>query len=490
MTTKLKIENFGPIKEGEIDLSKRFYLFVGYNNSGKSYVSQLLWAIFQRKTVHEFAETITLEDLNISDDASEIEITEELLHGLLERFATHVKEKVVPDIFNITSSHFTIEKMKLSFQFSIDSIREIEKNISPSIGIKIKGKEKVIKKFVLEKNNNSLTIKLNNENLDEIKADIRKEIFDEILSENDSRISFFITSFIINELILDNKSSPFFLPASRLLYLSFYQYVFRIEKEKRENMSKALLDFLESKKDTGGFSELLSSFKSPYTEPVNFLLNKIYQLNESQPTLHTHDNFVDRLEQLFEGDVVMEKREGIAPIEFIHRINKEDSKKLSMHLASSSINQLATLYLYFKYWVKDDDFLIIDEPEENLHPENQIALLNLLLSFCNQNNNRVLITTHSPLMTEMVSNYYCMASLREEGVDINTLFEAHSDMIIDTDVKLTIDEMGVYFFEGKLIRQYEMREYGVFFEDFIETQKKSTHIKQILAEKIYEIDNR
>ena len=30
---KLQIKNFGPIEEGEIDLSKKIYIFVGYNNA-------------------------------------------------------------------------------------------------------------------------------------------------------------------------------------------------------------------------------------------------------------------------------------------------------------------------------------------------------------------------------------------------------------------------------------------------------------------------
>ena len=46
---KLKIKKFMPIKEEcEIDLNKKFLVFVGKNNSGKTYVSQLIWGIFSR----------------------------------------------------------------------------------------------------------------------------------------------------------------------------------------------------------------------------------------------------------------------------------------------------------------------------------------------------------------------------------------------------------------------------------------------------------
>ena len=42
---KLRVKNLGPIKQGEIDLSKRFFVFVGYNNTGKTYMAQVLWSV-------------------------------------------------------------------------------------------------------------------------------------------------------------------------------------------------------------------------------------------------------------------------------------------------------------------------------------------------------------------------------------------------------------------------------------------------------------
>ncbi|MED4870069.1 AAA family ATPase [Geobacillus stearothermophilus] len=41
-TWALKVERFGKIKQGEIDIAP-LMLFVGDNNSGKSYLMSLLW---------------------------------------------------------------------------------------------------------------------------------------------------------------------------------------------------------------------------------------------------------------------------------------------------------------------------------------------------------------------------------------------------------------------------------------------------------------
>jgi len=44
---KLVINKFLPITQKcEIDLSKRVNIFVGKNNSGKTYLSQLIWGIY------------------------------------------------------------------------------------------------------------------------------------------------------------------------------------------------------------------------------------------------------------------------------------------------------------------------------------------------------------------------------------------------------------------------------------------------------------
>jgi predicted ATPase len=53
---ELIIKNLGPIKGNRqsIDLSKKFFIFLGYNNSGKTYVSQLLWTIFNQDKHIEF----------------------------------------------------------------------------------------------------------------------------------------------------------------------------------------------------------------------------------------------------------------------------------------------------------------------------------------------------------------------------------------------------------------------------------------------------
>jgi predicted ATPase len=239
---------------------------------------------------------------------------------------------------------------------------------------------------------------------------------EEVVEEQISPLSATLIKFILS-LLMNNTHQPFFLPSSRLFYPIFYQYIYRLEKEKREALSKerealsqVLFNLLKNneKRQESALESLPthafeSHYQSPYTEPMNGLFEKIYRLNEETKATGYYDKQVSELSQIMGGDIVTKKNQGLAPLDFYLRMN-EQGNELPMYLSSSSVNQLSTLYLYFEYWAdKKHNFLMIDEP--NLHPQNQIALLNVLLEFANDNNNKVLITTHSPLLADAVNNY-------------------------------------------------------------------------------------
>ena len=50
---KIHVENFGKIEYAEIDISN-FSIFVGENNSGKTYLMQLIYGIISSLTSNEF----------------------------------------------------------------------------------------------------------------------------------------------------------------------------------------------------------------------------------------------------------------------------------------------------------------------------------------------------------------------------------------------------------------------------------------------------
>jgi AAA15 family ATPase/GTPase len=436
---QLTIKNFGPIKTGKIDLSKRFYVFVGYNNSGKTYVSQLLWSIFNEKTIKKFATGTEFEGLNIEGN-DRFEITQKLIDDILNQFSAFLETEVVPEIFNISKEHFILGDFSVKFTLELNEIHNYSKKVAVPVD---KTDTKIF--FLCSKPKNSFIVEFKEKKLSEIFDNFSEKGLPDF---DEKSLKYHLVVFVLT-LIFNNTPEPFFLPSNRLIYLVFYQYLYSVEKEKRQKISKLFGELLEKKERGEEFnleSLSISAFKSFYTEPMDFLFEKIYELNEN-PTANTYyDSLIAELTQILGGNIVMHKSLGIAPLEFYLKMLKKE-EKLEIYLSSSSVNQLSTLYLYLKYWASEgNNFLLIDEPEENLHPKNQIALCNILLKFIMHQNNRVLVNTHSPLIAENVNNYMYLHILNSRhNCDIENLL-ADNALNLRTDISISPDELGVYFF--------------------------------------------
>lgn len=80
--------------------------------------------------------------------------------------------------------------------------------------------------------------------------------------------------------------------------------------------------------------------------------------------------------------------------------------------ASSMVKELSPLVLYLYYLAKPGDWLIIDEPEMNLHPEAQARLTEFLAMLVQAGIN-ILVTTHSPFIVDHLANLMKAAELTD-----------------------------------------------------------------------------
>lgn len=78
----------------------------------------------------------------------------------------------------------------------------------------------------------------------------------------------------------------------------------------------------------------------------------------------------------------------------LHYLPKGKRLKLSMDESSSAIRSLLHIGFYLRHEAQKGDLLIIDEPELNLHPENQRRVARLFARLINSGI-QVFITTHS-----------------------------------------------------------------------------------------------
>ncbi len=480
---KLIVENFGPIKKGEIDLNKKFYAFVGYNNTGKTYMSQLLWGIFNYDNTLEYRLYLKkafqgFSNYNIYKDefSTNVMIDNSLINLILTKISEFTIDRVIPKTFN---SDKVTSNLKINFSLQRNEFKELIK--------------KKIENDDFSIYNHFLKIILNTEG-----------VFFEFKSDNELRRVFSLPEdFELNNFIIDNTLNllfmilfdaedtreVIFIPANRGFYPSFYKYLFKVEQEYKNNVIDEIRKSVENAKkiDLNEFNKLYEPYRNSYTKPIEVLFSKLFDLNFRGTGEQGYYDLADELSQLMGGNIVNKQVEALGITEFFTKLIGKDIE-LPMYLSSSSVNQLATLYLYFRYWVYSErNFLFIDEPEENLHPSNQIKLTNLLLKFATRNNNRVLITTHSPLIAENINNYLYLSLLRKQQPnDFEKIIEENR-LNIDTEIDISPEEIGIYFFkDGKITDlAQESTDWGINFRDFYRVEQEVANIGKVLTDYLY-----
>jgi hypothetical protein len=118
----------------------------------------------------------------------------------------------------------------------------------------------------------------------------------------------------------------------------------------------------------------------------------------------------------------------------------DNSHKLEMSVVSAMVKELAPLVLFLRYLVEPNDWIIIDEPEMNLHPAVQVELIEFLGMLVNAGL-QVLITTHSPYIVDHLANLITAAK-HDNKDKIKELF-----YLEQTDAFVSQEQTSVYQFD-------------------------------------------
>lgn len=105
---------------------------------------------------------------------------------------------------------------------------------------------------------------------------------------------------------------------------------------------------------------------------------------------------------------------------------------LEIPIASSMVKELSPLVLYLRHLAEPGELLIIDEPEMNLHPEAQAKIIEFLAMLVNAGLN-VLFTTHSPYITDHLTNLIRADQSEDKGKVSGEFFLKQPDAFISKD---------------------------------------------------------
>ena len=156
---------------------------------------------------------------------------------------------------------------------------------------------------------------------------------------------------------------------------------------------------------------------------------------------------------------------------------------IDLSAASSGVKGLMGLVLYLRHLATPGNLIVIDEPEQNLHPNQQAAFAEFLALLVN-NGIRVAITTHSPYIVEHLQNLILAHDLNDRSEIVDSLYLKREDSFISKD------NVGVYLFHNGTTENILMDDGEINWQTFCDTANIIGNISSLVYDKKYEESDR
>lgn len=421
---KVQIKNLGAVKNATIDLSKRMNIFCGGNSTGKTYMAYILYSITSVDN-RSFGESFDKKYIDILIEKNEVEIPLDI--SLMYQFKIDENKRIKPNLWKLFSipeskSNDFFSKTEIIFEEKQQQFTERIKNIRFNEFIKF----------------HEYTLKLEKSKPESIKVTLSEDI---IKNKDFVRyLDLAFVSMLYSKLIYFPVMSSTIFPVERNSIFTFNK-----ELSIKNNEKYDLIKRLSSSKDFNPF-DILFNKSNRYPQPITDCLKVADDLDSIKKVNSIYYDFALKIEkELLDGKVVIGKE---GNVEFSS--NKTSKKKtLSFHQSSSIVKTLAGLVIYLKHTAQNNDLVIIDEPELNLHPDNQIKLTRILSQLINKGLNLV-VSTHSDYILREINNLIMLSSKDKEIEDIKKEYDFKDDEFINKD------DINVHYFHYRLKTQADV----------------------------------
>lgn len=417
---KVKIKNLGILKQAEFSLGD-LTIICGSNNTGKTYATYSLfgflytWRRLLMLPKFGLKEKIDqlLSDGVISLDLQEyVQQCESILTTGCQRYVRQIPEVFAANEERFKNVDFQIELNFDNIQFENGYERTISTAKWETISISKPENNPYLSITLLrEKSNINLLVNV----LEEI---IDKSIKDIIFSQFFPR--------------------PFIASAERTGAAIF-----------RKELNFARNRLLEEISKNSNFNprELLFNVSQDYALPVKENVDFTRQIEtivkKTSFIAENHPSILEDFADIIGGQYMITNNDEL------YYIPKGKKLRLSMDESSSAVRSLLDIGFYLRHEARIGDLLMVDEPELNLHPENQRRIAKLFARLINIGI-KVFITTHSDYIIKEINTLIMLNHDQPHLKEIAVEEGYRQEELLSADqVKVYIAEEALEMLKGK-----------------------------------------
>jgi len=462
---KIEICNLGAIEQAEIDL-KPLTIFIGDNNTGKTWVAYTLSAILGPAGWGQYTRAYVLGNTSETYPPLDNAIQQIQDEGNATIDLVKFAELYGETYFNGVA--------KLSREWMRDFL-STERVTFDNLKIQVTLKEMRLK-FLNQVKTLSLEKKLS------VGQTRKKALLNALKESGEAKLYFYTEGDTLEKLPFRAVKDFLVRNTFQTLHQAIYPDSYTFPTERTTFITFPFVRGEPKEKSVTTDTDSKEEDARPLSTPVIHFLKLIIDSLQSDPLEREEkakanpstQNYLELAhileKEILRGSVDFSKPRTEPQRDLLFHPKKNIS--IEIPLVSSMVKELSPLVLYLRYLAKRGEWLIIDEPEMNLHPQAQAQLIEFLAMLVNADLH-ILFTTHSPYMVDHLVNLMKAATLNNKE-EAKKLFYLQR-----TEAFIPKEYVSVYLFENgtakNILDQEGMINWGTF-------GKVSDHIAQIYFE--------
>lgn len=396
MQIYIGVKDFGKIESAEINISS-FTIFVGNNNSGKTYLMQLIYGVIDELVNQSsfWMDEFFSEDKTANETILDKNFIEKLV-SQINVMLDNTKDKLVKKIFHNPIPLGLLYLKVTDIQETYKILCEKNVPITVTNHVSDEGVVRTWNRFSLLKQSGS-------SEYSRVRA-----VFSERLIIDKEMGRHFTGEIVADMFGFRNrmlaKKQMVYLPASRTGLLLLYRYFFANQHDV----------YLQDSPDMFAVEEDETENRIQVPSPVYDFLQFLLTYEPTQKRIEENMELISFVEKhLLDGKLIE-----MGDITY-YEPSANEAQSIPLYLASSMVNEIAPLNKILTGFDKVK-YLMYDEIETCMHPTKQVEMARLL----NRLNNagmKLLVSTHSDTMATRINNLLLLSKLEVPAEKKQTL---------------------------------------------------------------------